>query len=208
MPTRSPALDRLAPRDVPAHLYAVGTDPGVPAVARLIDADTGLDRVTVAPFGEGFTGGVRVAVGDVTGDRVPDLVVAPGPGAAPVVRVFDGVTGQPVAGPLGSLSVFDPDFRGGTYLATGDVDSDGVTDIVTGTGPGGGCAVEAFRGSDAAPIGSFFAGDPADRGGVRVGVLDGTTIRAAVPTATGEAANLFTGSGQPLGPSDTAAGVV
>ena len=27
MPTRVPALERLEPRDVPAHLYAVGTDP-------------------------------------------------------------------------------------------------------------------------------------------------------------------------------------
>src|SRR5207244_8893770 len=97
MPTRSPALERLEPRDVPAHLYAVGTDPGVPAVARLIDADTGLDRVTVAPFGEGFTGGVRVAVSDVTGDRVPELEVAPGQGAATVTRVVDGISWKPVA---------------------------------------------------------------------------------------------------------------
>src|SRR5437763_5719790 len=168
MPTRSPALERLEPRDVPAHLYAVGTDPGGPAAARLIDADTGLDRVTVAPFGEGFTGGVRVAVGDVTGDRVPDLVVAPGPGAAPVVRVFDGVTGQPVAGPLGSLSVFDPDFRGGAFVAAGDVNFDGIADIVVGAGAGGSPVVSVIDGKTGATLATLLAYAPQFRGGVAV----------------------------------------
>src|SRR5207249_368239 len=156
---------------------------------RLIDADTGADLVHVTPYGDGFTGGVRVAVGDVTGDGVPDLITAPGPGGGPVVRVFDGTTGAAVAGPLGSLVVFDPAFRGGAFVAAGDVDADGVTDIVTGAGPGGGAAVGTYRGSDGARTGSFFAADPAGRDGVRVGVTDGnggSVIEAAVPTQTGQ----------------------
>ena len=46
-------------------------------VARLIDADSGKELFAVTPFGETFTGGLNVAVGDVTGDTVPDLIVAP-----------------------------------------------------------------------------------------------------------------------------------
>src|SRR5439155_17670047 len=114
MPADSPSthlshpltLEPLEDRAVPAaHVFALGTDPGVPAVARLVDADTGAELFAVTPFGETFTGGLNVAVGDVTGDTVPDLIVAPRAGGGAVFRVYDGATGNPVAGPLGSLGV-------------------------------------------------------------------------------------------------------
>ena len=46
----------------------------------------------VAPFGGSFTGGVRVARGDVNGDGTPDLIVAAGPGGGPRIKVYDGAT--------------------------------------------------------------------------------------------------------------------
>jgi hypothetical protein len=49
---------------------------------------------------------------------MPDIVVAPGPGGGPHVRVFDGRTGQPLAGLLGSgIFACDPGFLGGVFLA-------------------------------------------------------------------------------------------
>ncbi len=53
-------------------------------------------------FGSGFTGGVRVAAGDITGDGIPDAIVAPGAGHAPRVKVLDGVTGDEIGGALGA----------------------------------------------------------------------------------------------------------
>ena len=61
-----------------------------------------------------FHGGVHVTVADVTGDFVPDVITAPGPGGGPVVRIWDGATGAMVR----QFAAYDPNFRGGVWLAT------------------------------------------------------------------------------------------
>src|SRR5262245_4419613 len=66
----------------------MGSGPGASALIRVIDPATGSDRSFV-PY-PGFIGGIRVALGDVNGDGVLDIVTAPGPGGGPHVQVFDG----------------------------------------------------------------------------------------------------------------------
>jgi hypothetical protein len=103
---------------------------------------------------------------------------------------------------------FDPNFRGGAFVAAGDFDGDGKADIVVGADAGGGPEVRVFSGATSLPIASFFPYNPAFAGGVRVGVadvngdghpdlitgagpgggphvqvFDGTTLTSAVPTA-------------------------
>ncbi len=118
-----------------------------------------------------FTGGVRVAVGDVNGDGKADVITGAGPGGGPHVRVFDGA--QLLAGhvvELKSFFAYDGSFTGGVYVAAGDVNGDGKADLVTGAGPGGGPHVRVFDGLTLAGIGSFFAYDLSFTGGVAVGV--------------------------------------
>src|SRR5262249_59643236 len=111
-----------------------------------------------------FRGGVSVAVGDVTGDGVADIVTGTGVGGGPQVEVFDGRSGAVVR----SFFAYESSFRDGVTVAVGDVEGDGRADVVTGPGPGGGALVELFEGAASQPVGRFLTRDPAfRRGGAR-----------------------------------------
>jgi hypothetical protein len=119
-------------------------------------------------YAPAFTGGVRVATGDVNGDHTPDIVTGAGPGGGPHVRVFSGADGAE----LKSFFAYSPAFTGGVYVAAGDLNGDQRADIVTGAGPGGGPHVSAFDAQTHALLHNFFAYDPAFTGGVRVAAGD------------------------------------
>ena len=55
---------------------------------RVIDQDTGIELASFIPYESSYVGGARVAVGDLTGDGVDEIIVAPGRSRAPEVRVF------------------------------------------------------------------------------------------------------------------------
>ncbi|HEX4609856.1 MAG TPA: VCBS repeat-containing protein, partial [Urbifossiella sp.] len=173
----------MTDRVVPAatHLFAVGEDLAGSSVVQVYHND-GSAAFTLNPFPAGFTGGVRVATGDVTGDGTDDVVVATGTGGGPEVKVYDGTTGNVVF----DFWAYDPSFRGGVNVAVGDVTGDGRADIVTGTGAGGGPNVKVFDGATGGLVDSFFAYDSTFRGGVNVAAGDVTGDgRADVVTGTG-----------------------
>ncbi len=113
----------------------------------------GIETSNFFPYGGGFLGGVRVAAGDVNGDGTPDLVTGLSSGLTSHVKAFSGVD-QSV---LKSFFAYDPAFVGGVYVAAGDVDRDGLADIVTGAGDGGGTHVKVFSSATNSPLYSFFA---------------------------------------------------
>jgi hypothetical protein len=133
-------------------------------------------------YGEGFTGGVRVASGDVNGDGKADIVCGAGPGGGPNVTVFDGATGQMIQ----SFFAYDIRFNNGIYVAATDVNGDGKADIITGPGAGGGPNVRVFSGADDSLLANYMAYDPAFTGGVRV---------AAWPFLNGNVGDLVTVAG-------------
>ncbi|HXV77871.1 MAG TPA: FG-GAP-like repeat-containing protein, partial [Candidatus Polarisedimenticolaceae bacterium] len=149
-----------------AASIVTGAGAGHPSEVKAFGGATSVEGHSLTAY-PGFTGGVRVATGDVNGDGVVDLVTGAGEGAGSHVKVFDGRTGAE----LRSFFAY-PGFTGGVYVAAGDVDGDGYADIITGAGAGGGPHVKVFSGATGATLQSFFAYTPSFTGGVRVAAGD------------------------------------
>ena len=105
---------------------------GGPHVKRFAALDGGPPAIgalsSFFAFDPSFAGGVRVAEGDVNGDGVPDYIAGAGPGGVPEVRVIDGALGTIGA----SFAAFESSFRGGVFVAAGDVNADGRDDVIVG----------------------------------------------------------------------------
>jgi len=109
---------------------------------------------------------IRVAAGDVDADGKDEIIAGLGPGSTPSVRVIEGDGSGSV-----SFEAYATTYDKGVYVGAGDIDGDGVEEIVTGTDDGGGPHVRAFDRLGAVEL-SFFAYAENFRGGVHIGVGD------------------------------------
>jgi FG-GAP-like repeat/PAP2 superfamily len=103
-------------------------------------------------------------------------------GGLPLVRLYDPQRDTQVR----AFLAYDVSFGGGVHVAEGDVNGDGIPDIVTGAGAGGGPHVKLFDGRTGTLITEFFAYDKSFGGGVNVGIGDVTGDgKADIITAAG-----------------------
>lgn len=135
---------------------------------KVFDGLTGNELSSFFAYAPDFAKGVFVAAGDVNGDGYADIITGAGAGGGPHVKVFDGLTGNE----LQSFFAYMPNYAGGVVVATGDIDGDGLADIITGTGPGAAAHVRAFKGQSLAELRSFFAYSPTFTGGLTLSVGD------------------------------------
>lgn len=142
----------------------VAAGPGSLPVVKVFDGPGGAELTTIIPYAPTFTGGVFVGAGDVDGDGYADLVTGSGPGGGPHVKVFSGQTGSELA----SYFAYIAAFTGGVRVAASDVNGDGIDDVITGAGPGGGPHVKVFEAASTTELLSFFAYASGFRGGVWV----------------------------------------
>jgi hypothetical protein len=155
------------PAKVTEKLYAVGADAGGGPRVTVYNAN-GSVRNSFFAYEDAFRGGVRVALADINADGTPDIITTPAAGGGPRVRVFDGNTFNTLL----DFFAFDPAFRGGLFVAGGDLNGDGFDDMIVAPDEGGGPIVRVFKGFSGEEIANFFAYDTAFRGGVRVGAAD------------------------------------
>jgi len=164
---------------------------GQPALNKFtaVGADAGGGPLVTITFANGtytsffayastFTGGVRVALGDVNGDGTADLITGAGPGGGPQVNVYSV---NPLSGAVSLQNSFfafsAPSFTGGVYVAAGHTNGDAFDDIIVGAGATGGSRVQVYAGSangavTSSTLNDFFAYSPAFTGGVVVAAGD------------------------------------
>jgi hypothetical protein len=105
----------------------------------------------------------------VTGDLTPDIIISPDEGGGPRVQIRDGKTFAVIADFFG---IDDPNFRGGARTAVGDINNDGIGDLLVSAGFGGGPRVAGFDGTTLTSpnrvklFADFFAFEPSLRNGV------------------------------------------
>ena len=124
---------------------------------RIFDASGHLKGQFMA-FGGKWKTGFSLALGDVDGDGINEIIVVPNGGAASTVGVFD-YKGQKKS----EFLAYDQKFRGGSLLTVGDVDGDGVADIMTMPRQSGGPHVRVFD-SKGTVKAQFMAFDTRSRG--------------------------------------------
>lgn len=151
----------------PAPLLAATTPTSGESSVTLYNSSTAANLGFVNPF-PGFTGVINTATGSFSNNGIAYTVAAAGPGGGPAIAIVNTQTGEVTK----SFFAYDPSFSGGVTIALADFNNDGVLDLVTGAGPGGGPQVNIFDGSNFSLIKSFFAFDSNFRGGVNVGAGD------------------------------------
>jgi hypothetical protein len=152
--------DSFGSRSNPATVTVNVTQAPAPVVQRgnahkshnphlfVFDPHTGSLEFDLTPYGPHFTGGIHFTLGDVNGDGVVDILTAAAHGHRPVF-VFDGQTGAV----LESLRPAGLRRANRVRVAAGDVNGDGVADVLTLIGQGRKARGQAFDGVSGALLG-------------------------------------------------------
>ncbi len=119
------------------------------------------------PFGNTYTGGYHISLTKAT-EKVPSrLIVGSGAGARPTITLFGYEYKK-----IHSFTAFETSFTGGVSVAAGDVDGDGVQEIIAGKGYGGKPTVRVFSLEGKEKYKSFDAYSTVFKPGVEVRALD------------------------------------
>lgn len=145
-----------------------GTEAGGGAHVRVFNADGVLINPGFFAYDEVYRGGVNVAVGDLNGDGTREIICGAGLQGGPHVRIFnkDGKLINP------GFFAYDINFRGGVNVASGDVNGDGIDEIITGPGYGGLPEIKVWNNDGVQLTSPFLALESSAKVGVKVSTAD------------------------------------
>ncbi|MFA5022262.1 MAG: S8 family serine peptidase [Patescibacteria group bacterium] len=109
--------------------------------------------------------GVNVACGDIHGDGQPEIFVTSEQTSSPVVRIFTYLGSQ-----VNSFFAYPPEFLTGLNVFAGDIDKDGISEIITGPVVGGKANIKVFN-KDGGLKFEISAHNNDYRGGVRPAII-------------------------------------
>jgi len=129
--------------------------------AGLLDALAAVEQASEA---EGSVSGVRAAL--ISSKGASKILITSGKN-----HIVESIISDSHSNFQSQWQVYPEFFRGGAELASGDVNGDGIKEIISGAGGGGGPQVRVFT-QTGQVLGQFFAYDSSFRGGVHVATAD------------------------------------
>ncbi len=145
----------------------VGSGEGMEPTVKVFSATGEPKAIDFYPFAKDSQGGVSVSVGNVDADAAMEVITAVQQSGDAWVKIYDYNVERTI---VKEFKVLDEGFQGGVNVAAGDVDADGVAEIVVAVHGKGEPQVKLYEADGTEMNPSFFAYDETFQGGVNVAV--------------------------------------